>query len=54
MTYIKVDNQEIEITHGERVLFPEIGVTKKDLINYQTATFLNLNTDKRSTQVFLS
>jgi bifunctional non-homologous end joining protein LigD len=39
MTYIKVDNQEIEITHGERVLFPEIGVTKKDLINY----YLNIS-----------
>jgi bifunctional non-homologous end joining protein LigD len=39
MTYIKVDNQEIEITHGERIVFPEAGITKKDLIIY----YLNIS-----------
>ena len=39
MTYIKVDNQEIEITHGEKIVFPKVGITKKDLINY----YLNIS-----------
>jgi DNA primase len=33
MTYIKVDNQEIEITHGEKIVFPEVGITKNYYLN---------------------
>lgn len=34
MTYIRIDHKQINITHGEKLLFPEAGLTKMDLINY--------------------
>lgn len=31
---MKVDGREIEISHPDKVLFPESGITKKDLVDY--------------------
>ena len=32
--YLEVDGQQVPITHPDKVVFPEIGVTKRDLMRY--------------------
>jgi DNA ligase D-like protein (predicted polymerase) len=32
--YLEVDDQQVPITHPDKVVFPEIGVTKRDLMRY--------------------
>ena len=35
--YLEVDGQQVPITNPDKVVFPDIGVTKMDLIHYYTA-----------------
>jgi DNA ligase D-like protein (predicted polymerase) len=35
--YVEVDGEQVPITHPDKVVFPEIGVTKLDLVSYYLA-----------------
>lgn len=34
MTTLNIEGQQIEITHEDKVLFPKVGITKKDVVGY--------------------